>query len=110
VFFFFQAEDGIRYRNVTGVQTCALPISPVNPSLCIATVAKQLSPAPWLPITPCASEWKRLALIPPWLVFNAWLPKHKILLPVRKIGRASCRERVEVGVVGRACAWQHQAG
>src|SRR5207249_8422674 len=24
---FFQAEDGIRDRNVTGVQTCALPIS-----------------------------------------------------------------------------------
>src|SRR5438067_7971646 len=24
--FFFQAEDGIRVRNVTGVQTCALPI------------------------------------------------------------------------------------
>src|SRR5207249_4506717 len=28
-FFFFQAEDGIRDRNVTGVQTCALPISVV---------------------------------------------------------------------------------
>src|SRR6266540_6388122 len=26
-FFFFQAEDGIRARDVTGVQTCALPIS-----------------------------------------------------------------------------------
>src|SRR5699024_11884560 len=26
--FFFQAEDGIRSRNVTGVQTCALPIYP----------------------------------------------------------------------------------
>src|SRR5437773_1689148 len=26
VYFFFQAEDGIRYRDVTGVQTCALPI------------------------------------------------------------------------------------
>src|SRR5699024_9753666 len=26
VLFFFQAEDGIRDRNVTGVQTCALPI------------------------------------------------------------------------------------
>src|SRR5699024_11397194 len=26
-FFFFQAEDGIRDRNVTGVQPCALPIS-----------------------------------------------------------------------------------
>src|SRR5439155_4980288 len=26
VFFFFQAEDGIRDGHVTGVQTCALPI------------------------------------------------------------------------------------
>src|SRR5437868_13129165 len=26
-YFFFKAEDGIRDRNVTGVQTCALPIS-----------------------------------------------------------------------------------
>src|SRR5437867_12479940 len=26
MFFFFQAEDGIRDRTVTGVQTCALPI------------------------------------------------------------------------------------
>src|SRR5699024_7498360 len=34
--FFFQAEDGIRDRNVTGVQTCALPISSFSraPSLC----------------------------------------------------------------------------
>src|SRR2546428_1917206 len=29
VFFFFQAEDGIRDLIVTGVQTCALPISSV---------------------------------------------------------------------------------
>src|SRR2546425_5520877 len=28
-FFFFQAEDGIRDKLVTGVQTCALPISTV---------------------------------------------------------------------------------
>src|SRR6266511_1777998 len=27
IFFFFQAEDGIRDFHVTGVQTCALPIS-----------------------------------------------------------------------------------
>src|SRR5258706_11415501 len=27
MFFFFQAEDGIRDWSVTGVQTCALPIS-----------------------------------------------------------------------------------
>src|SRR5205823_11174629 len=29
-FFFFQAEDGIRDKLVTGVQTCALPISKIN--------------------------------------------------------------------------------
>src|SRR2546426_8333130 len=31
VFFFFQAEDGIRDYKVTGVQTCALPISLAHP-------------------------------------------------------------------------------
>src|SRR5690606_39327972 len=30
VFFFFQAEDGIRDFHVTGVQTCALPICRVS--------------------------------------------------------------------------------
>src|SRR5438445_2599416 len=45
-FFFFQAEDGIRDIGVTGVQTCALPISgdadrrrrgdPHHPSLPVA--------------------------------------------------------------------------
>src|SRR5258708_36477357 len=30
VFFFFQAEDGIRDDLVTGVQTCALPISMIG--------------------------------------------------------------------------------
>src|SRR6266404_9113593 len=35
-FFFFQAEDGIRDKLVTGVQTCALPISAAtrNSSAC----------------------------------------------------------------------------
>src|SRR5258708_21547157 len=32
-FFFFQAEDGIRDDLVTGVQTCALPISPQSHGL-----------------------------------------------------------------------------
>src|SRR5256885_17261741 len=31
VFFFFQAEDGIRDYRVTGVQTCALPICRAGP-------------------------------------------------------------------------------
>src|SRR6266516_5821986 len=33
-FFFFQAEDGIRDRTVTGVQTCALPITRSEGSSC----------------------------------------------------------------------------
>src|SRR5690554_4152355 len=33
-FFFFQAEDGIRDADVTGVQTCALPISPAASPAC----------------------------------------------------------------------------
>src|SRR5207302_3070487 len=32
-FFFFQAEDGIRDFHVTGVQTCALPISVLSDTL-----------------------------------------------------------------------------
>src|SRR2546425_9268505 len=35
-FFFFQAEDGIRDKLVTGVQTCALPISRVHPAVLVA--------------------------------------------------------------------------
>src|SRR5258707_1266461 len=35
-FFFFQAEDGIRDIGVTGVQTCALPISWVKVAVAIA--------------------------------------------------------------------------
>src|SRR5690625_6114435 len=35
--FFFQTEDGIRYGHVTGVQTCALPISR-TPTPCAGTV------------------------------------------------------------------------
>src|SRR5207249_2793209 len=36
-FFFFQAEDGIRDRNVTGVQTCALPIFSLSPFTTFST-------------------------------------------------------------------------
>src|SRR4051794_41314878 len=38
VFFFFQAEDGIRDGRVTGVQTCALPIFGLG--ICGATKTK----------------------------------------------------------------------
>src|SRR5256886_4126513 len=35
-FFFFQAEDGIRDLTVTGVQTCALPISVIEGKILLA--------------------------------------------------------------------------
>src|SRR5256886_5084107 len=37
LFFFFQAEDGIRDLTVTGVQTCALPISGSRPTANLST-------------------------------------------------------------------------
>src|SRR5438034_5157237 len=40
-FFFFQAEDGIRDHCVTGVQTCALPISLSFPTLAACEAARQ---------------------------------------------------------------------
>src|SRR5256886_2353164 len=54
IFFFFQAEDGIRYLTVTGVQTCALPISPRRALLSLsltvavytAAAAQTAAPAP----------------------------------------------------------------
>src|SRR5690606_39826036 len=52
--FFFQAEDGIRAFHVTGVQTCALPISafsrwPVarcSPATTTATIRRRLPTTP----------------------------------------------------------------
>src|SRR2546430_9569894 len=47
-YFFFQAEDGIRDLTVTGVQTCALPISGVGSSGPMPSA----TPAPAQPPTP----------------------------------------------------------
>src|SRR5256885_8510865 len=50
-FFFFQAEDGIRDYKVTGVQTCALPISVGNPPAAKG-VQPELLPAGFLERVP----------------------------------------------------------
>src|SRR5258708_26624038 len=42
LFFFFQAEDGIRDDLVTGVQTCALPIYLAIPSTCDASLTPRI--------------------------------------------------------------------
>src|SRR6476661_8324250 len=49
-FFFFQAEDGIRDSSVTGVQTCALPISST-------TKSASSSPARCRSSAPTRSPW-----------------------------------------------------
>ena len=70
VFFFFQAEDGIRDWSVTGVQTCALPISDHAP------MVARFSLGAWSAVD---KEEQPLAHDP---------HLHS------QIGRASCRERV----------------
>src|SRR6266568_7684289 len=45
-FFFFQAEDGIRDGTVTGVQTCALPISSMQEGFGSSTVVYSGTPSP----------------------------------------------------------------
>src|SRR5687767_15474837 len=60
-FFFFQAEDGIRDKLVTGVQTCALPISTLVPhGVNISTPGLQpasLDHAVWFHQPFRADEW-----------------------------------------------------
>src|SRR5690554_7468031 len=53
--FFFQAEDGIRDADVTGVQTCALPIWPGDLG----------NPADGLPPYPPGSAQPRTPWLPP---------------------------------------------
>src|SRR2546428_1324703 len=60
-FFFFQAEDGIRDLIVTGVQTCALPISVANLILQLVARAERrvdgvMAAELWRPTLPA---WRR---------------------------------------------------
>src|SRR5690606_10452719 len=52
--FFFQAEDGIRDFHVTGVQTCALPISKYEPTKSEGAKFPPLPPAP--SVNPVATD------------------------------------------------------
>src|SRR5256885_10683716 len=88
VFFFFQAEDGIRDYKVTGVQTCALPICELG-QLGANTFSVQKFP----PIFVQGREsWEKIWRRPNITMQQALLLKDKATLA--EIGRASCRERV----------------
>src|SRR5438552_13253159 len=83
LFFFFQAEDGIRYDLVTGVQTCALPIcrEPARRGLGAggAVGGQACRPDP-------AGGGRRAGAA------------RRAGRALREIGRASCRERGENSV------------
>src|SRR5689334_24666726 len=59
-FFFFQAEDGIRDGTVTGVQTCALPISETSDRVVRSCPGYETH----LPASPVARMSKFLAIVP----------------------------------------------
>src|SRR5699024_11835796 len=99
VFFFFQAEDGIRDRNVTGVQTCALPIFGQLAHGEYSSVAGRLLLAADLLREQQAPQFSGgFSARPPDL--SGQLLEHTEELA--EIGRASCRERVEMSMVGGA--------
>src|SRR5436189_5214338 len=74
-FFFFQAEDGIRVTSVTGVQTCALPISHRPTWSSAGTRAHDqvvASPARAAPADDVRSEERRVGKE----CRSRWLPDH----------------------------------
>src|SRR5205807_3175113 len=98
-FFFFQAEDGIRDYKVTGVQTCALPISkricrscPVRYECLADALDNRIEFGVWGGMT----ERERRALLRRHPQVPSWRKMFE------EIGRASCRERVEIWVVAVA--------
>src|SRR5207245_5483842 len=93
LFFFFQAEDGIRDATVTGVQTCALPIcargAPPRPTARYARMIALRSQ----PLVACSCP---LSL---FVLFVRLCGLCAFLCGLCEIGRASCRERVSFSVV-----------
>src|SRR5256886_4204661 len=70
LFFFFQAEDGIRDLTVTGVQTCALPILMANGRSLIArrTTATEVGGSVCVSMT---KDSRRRPWIPPFLLMSS---------------------------------------
>src|SRR5207248_4926458 len=100
VIFFFQAEDGIRDRTVTGVQTCALPISAGAPQGSFTNHFRSKEAFAEEVLDQYFDYLK--GLVKQALNDETRTPRQRLkrYLDI-KIGRASCRERVanEVGDV-----------
>src|SRR5207248_3607911 len=96
----FQAEDGIRDRTVTGVQTCALPILTQEEALFKPAKIDKKKLASALGLSPKDFDTKLEPELVSTGIFNLMVPlRHRAALgkiTMNKIGRASCRERVYV--------------
>src|SRR5256886_11931108 len=90
-FLFFQAEDGIRDLTVTGVQTCALPISTRRALSRIAKEGRKYGVFLGL-VTQRPAEIDSTIISQCSTLFVMRLSNDRDHL--LKIGRASCRERV----------------
>src|SRR5687767_15959802 len=116
-FFFFQAEDGIRDKLVTGVQTCALPISKLiqiitrveSEAQALGLDIRGTQPSPGnirgglttieeksLGATHKAGEDSPLEDVVPYAA-RITRKGLTVMDTPGQIGRASCRERGEVG-------------
>src|SRR3712207_8923234 len=96
MFFFFQAEDGIRDIGVTGVQTCALPICVRG--LPLEALITDIGPEGRLSDTQ-ASRVGSLAQGEEGLGQRLVFGTGGANTIAGKIGRASCRGRGEISVV-----------
>src|SRR2546429_4904059 len=91
VCFFFQAEDGIRDVAVTGVQTCALPISTDRFSVAKRYIVRCREPRNANPELPYPQPLRQTCR------GGYTYQKPRCFFACRfstEIGRASCRERV----------------
>src|SRR5205823_9460535 len=97
--FFFQAEDGIRDKLVTGVQTCALPISILQPSEVLPVPAREEAQQREHEDHDQDDPEDAHAVKPPFvrgrLVVRSSPGGER---KTTEIGRASCREREEIEV------------
>src|SRR5699024_11259066 len=95
---FFQAEDGIRDRNVTGVQTCALPILGGSPFALSACCWAAPRPPRCVPVSGSGLEAREgSAAGVACGVAELFLDAQQlvVLRDPFEIGRASCRESGE---------------
>src|SRR5207248_8257827 len=86
--FFFQAEDGIRDRTVTGVQTCALPISTSRQGMTRTARLVPQADSVLIGSSYCSQHLEQLGVY----AGGGRQRRTRIGRPPVEIGRASCRE------------------